>query len=48
MRQAKEFDTDYQSTITMLQDKIEEALKDKQEDSQKLQAQENGMMKMCV
>ena len=42
MRAAKEFDTDYQNTITDLQNKIETALKDKQDTHHKLQMEENG------
>jgi hypothetical protein len=44
MRAAKEFDTDYQNTITELQNKIENALKDKQDTTHKLQSEENGMV----
>ena len=42
MRAAKEFDTDYQNTITELQNKIETALKEKQDTTQNLQREESG------
>ena len=42
MRAAKEFDTDYQNTITELRNRIETALKDKQDTTQQLQREEKG------
>jgi len=47
MRAAKEFDTDYQNTITELQNKIEDALKDKQDTTHQLQSEENELKRQC-
>jgi len=47
MRAAKEFDSDYQNTLTELQTKIETALKEKQVSTQKLQAEEAELKGKC-
>ena len=47
MKSAKDFDIDYQNTVTELNNKIEEALKEKQETVIKLQKEQDDMKKTC-
>ena len=44
MKSAKDFDVDYQTTLTDLQSKLEEALKEKQGTSVSLQKEEDGKL----